>query len=139
MCAQSLSCVRLFATAWTVACQAPLSIAFSKQEYWSGSHWSDFLQGIFLTQRSNPGLLHCRQIPYCLSQQGRPLQQALAIQSMKKLGTEEQMAKNGLRYKHILQKLTQIHQVSQSISQGENYIWPSPRHQYSTLQYSLPH
>ena len=27
------------------------------------------LQGIFLTQGSNPGLLHCRQILYCLSHQ----------------------------------------------------------------------
>ena len=27
--------VQLFATPWTVACQAPLSIGFSKQEYWS--------------------------------------------------------------------------------------------------------
>jgi len=25
------------------------------------------LQGIFLTQRSNPGILHCRQILYCLN------------------------------------------------------------------------
>ena len=28
--------VWLFATPWTVACQAPLSIGFSRQEYWSG-------------------------------------------------------------------------------------------------------
>ena len=28
--------VWLFATPWTVACQAPLSMEFSKQEYWSG-------------------------------------------------------------------------------------------------------
>ena len=28
--------VRLFVTLWTVACQAPLYMAFSKQEYWSG-------------------------------------------------------------------------------------------------------
>ena len=28
------------------------------------------LQGIFLTQELNLGLLHCRQILYCLSQQG---------------------------------------------------------------------
>ena len=28
------------------------------------------LQGIFLTQRSNPGILHCRQTPYHLSHQG---------------------------------------------------------------------
>ena len=31
-----LSHVRLFATPWTVACQAPLSMRFSRQEYWSG-------------------------------------------------------------------------------------------------------
>ena len=31
-----LSCVWLFATPWTVACQAPLSMGFSRQEYWSG-------------------------------------------------------------------------------------------------------
>ena len=33
---QSLSRVQLFATPWTVACQAPLSMEFSRQEYWSG-------------------------------------------------------------------------------------------------------
>ena len=34
-CAQSLSRVRLFATPQTVAHQAPLSMGFSRQEYWS--------------------------------------------------------------------------------------------------------
>ena len=33
---KSLSRVRLFATPWTVAHQAPLSMGFSRQEYWSG-------------------------------------------------------------------------------------------------------
>ena len=33
---QSLSRVRLFATPWTAAHQAPPSMGFSKQEYWSG-------------------------------------------------------------------------------------------------------
>ena len=33
---KSLSRVRLFATPWTVACQAPLSMGFSRQEYWRG-------------------------------------------------------------------------------------------------------
>ena len=28
--------VRLFVTLWTVAHQAPLSMGFSRQEYWSG-------------------------------------------------------------------------------------------------------
>ena len=30
------SCFQLFATWWTVASQAPLSMGFSRQEYWSG-------------------------------------------------------------------------------------------------------
>ena len=34
--AELLSHVRLFATPWTVARQARLSMGFSRQEYWSG-------------------------------------------------------------------------------------------------------
>ena len=33
---KSLSHVQLFATPWTIAHQAPLSMGFSRQEYWSG-------------------------------------------------------------------------------------------------------
>ena len=33
---KSHSCVWLFATPWTVVCQAPLSMELSRQEYWSG-------------------------------------------------------------------------------------------------------
>ena len=36
VCIQSLSHVQLFVTPWTVACQASLSIGFSRQEYCSG-------------------------------------------------------------------------------------------------------
>ena len=36
VCACPLSHVRPSATPWTVACQAPLSVEFSRQEYWSG-------------------------------------------------------------------------------------------------------
>ena len=93
---------------WTVVCQAPLSVEFSRPEYWSG--WAfpspgdlsnpgieprsptlqvdslpaepqgkpknngmsslSLLQGIFLTQESNQGLLHGRWILYQLSYQG---------------------------------------------------------------------
>ena len=35
VCVQSLSHVQLFATPWIVACQAPLSMEFPRQEYWS--------------------------------------------------------------------------------------------------------
>ena len=106
---QSVCRVQLFVTPWTAARQAPLSVGFSRQEYWSGlpclppgdlpnpgvkpgfSHiagrfftmwttreaprildWVASLQGIFPTQGSNLGLLHCRQILYCLSHQRNP-------------------------------------------------------------------
>ena len=36
---KSLSCVRLFETPWTAAHQAPPSMGFSSQEYWSGVPW----------------------------------------------------------------------------------------------------
>ena len=102
--------VQLFMTLWTVAHQVPLSMGFSRQEYWNGlpcpspedfpnpeieprsPAWqerslpseppgmpkntgvgsSSLLQGIFLTQKSNQSLLHCRQILYQLSYQGSP-------------------------------------------------------------------
>ena len=38
---------------------------FSRQDYWNDCH--SLLQGIFLIQRSNPGLLHGRQNLYRLS------------------------------------------------------------------------
>ena len=33
---KSFSHVRLFKTLWTAACQAPLSMEFSREEHWSG-------------------------------------------------------------------------------------------------------
>ena len=44
------SCVQPFVTLWTVAHQAPLSMGFSRQEYWGGCH--ALPQGIFPTQGS---------------------------------------------------------------------------------------
>ena len=44
-----------------------------------GCHF--LLQGIFLTQESNPGLLHCRQILYQVSYQGSPLDKIAKIQN----------------------------------------------------------
>ena len=62
VCMCSLSRVQLFATPWTGAHQVPLSIKFSRQEYWSGHHF--LCQEIFPTQGSNLCFLHCRQILY---------------------------------------------------------------------------
>ena len=49
---------RSFAAAWTVACHAPLPWDFPGKT--AGVVCSRFLEGIFPTQWSNPGLLHCR-------------------------------------------------------------------------------
>ena len=64
---QSLSCAQLFATPWTVAPQAPLSMGFSRQEYWSGLPFPS--PRIFLNQGSNPCLLHWQAAPLPLSHQ----------------------------------------------------------------------
>ena len=60
-----LSCVQLFLTPWTVAYQAPPSMGFSRQEYWSGLPFPS--PGDLPDQGLNPGLQHCRQILYPLS------------------------------------------------------------------------
>ena len=49
----------------TVARQAPLSMGFSSQEYWSGLLFPSPKD--LPTQRLNLGLLHCRQILYHLT------------------------------------------------------------------------
>ena len=58
-------CIQFFAFPWTVAYQTPQSLNTGL-----GNHF--FLQGIFPSQGSNPGLLYCRQILYHLSHQGSP-------------------------------------------------------------------
>ena len=69
---KSLSHVQFFVTPWTVAHQAPPSMEFSRQEYGVDCHF--LLQGIFLTQGSNLGLLHYRQMLYHPKHQGSTVQ-----------------------------------------------------------------
>ena len=57
ICCSYLSHIWLSATPWAVACQAPLSLGFSRQGY-TGVGCHGLLQGIFLTQVLNPSLLH---------------------------------------------------------------------------------
>ena len=56
-------------TPWTVACQVPLSMGLSRQEYWSGLPFPS--PGDLPDPGINPSLLHCRQILYQLSYEGR--------------------------------------------------------------------
>ena len=53
--------------------QAPLSMGFARQEYWSELPFRSPEGGIFQTQGSNPRLLHCKQLLYHGSHQGSPL------------------------------------------------------------------
>ena len=62
---EPLSRVRLFATPWTVADQVPLSMGFSRQEYWSGLPFPS--PGHLPDPGSNLSLPHCRQPLYHLS------------------------------------------------------------------------
>ena len=82
--AKSLSCVLLFGTPWTVVYQAPLSMGFSRQEYWSGLLSPP--PGIFPTQELNLSLLRSRQILYALSFLGIPstLNFAFYVEARKK-------------------------------------------------------
>ena len=60
-----LSCVQLFATPWSVVCQAPLSVEFSRQEYWSRLPFPS--PGDLLNSRIEPTSLAssaCRQLVY---------------------------------------------------------------------------
>ena len=60
-------------TPWTIAHQAPLSMGFLRQEYWSGLGCHFCLQGIFPTQGSNSsGLLQWQVGSLPLSPLGSP-------------------------------------------------------------------
>ena len=67
---KTLSRVRLVVTPWTAACQAPPSMGFSRQKYWSGL---PFPSPGYLP---HPGIelesLDCRQTLYHLNHQGSP-------------------------------------------------------------------
>ena len=67
---ESLSHVWLFVAPWTLAIRLLCLWNSLGNNNGVGCHFP--LQGIFLTQGSNPGLLHWRQILYQLSHQGSP-------------------------------------------------------------------
>ena len=62
-----VSCVWLFVIPWTVACQAPPSMEFSRKEYWSG--YPFLSSGDLPEPEINLGLPHCKPILYYPSHQ----------------------------------------------------------------------
>ena len=168
MCVQLQLCLTL-CDPITVACQASLSMRFSRQEYWSG--WPcpppgdlpnpgieprsptlqvdsvpseppekpkktgvgslSLLQGIFLTQELNWGLLHCTWILYQLSYQGSPYQyQFSSVQSLSRVPLCDPMNRStpSLPVHHQLPEFTQthIHRVGDAIQPSHPLLSPSP-------------
>ena len=97
MCVCMLGHVWLFVTPWTVACQAPLSIGFSRWEYWSGLPFptpgdlpdlgiepaSPALEdGFFATKPCRPRLLLIKNLSFCISFCLIPLILSLDLQTL---------------------------------------------------------
>ena len=106
---KSLSRVWLCVTPWAVAYQAPLSMGFSRQEYWSG------LPGIVPTQVSNLGLPHCRQTLYHLSDQGS--------QSKRMLFSFNNESINNVKH-HIICGISELLRILDTIK--KSYLLISP-------------
>ena len=109
--------VRLFTTPWTIDHQAPLSMGFSRQEYWSGFH--ALLQGILLIQGSN---LHLLSLLY------RSVQFSSVAQSCPTLCDPMNRSTPGLPVHHQLPEFTQthVHRVSDAIQPSHPLSSPSP-------------
>ena len=105
MCAL-LSHVQLFATPWTVAHQAPLSMEFSRQEYWSGLPFPS------PGDLSNPGTELASLVPPALTGSfftTSPLQFSSVAQSCLTLFDPMDCSTPGLPVHHQLSEFTQTH------------------------------
>ena len=135
-----LSCfshVQLFATVCTVVHQAPLSMGFSRQGYRSGLR--TLLQGIFLTQGSNPCLLcllHWQTGSLLLTSPGKPqykIQFRSVAQSCPTLCDRMECTLPGFPVHHQLLELAQthVHWVSDAIQPSHPLLSPSPAFNFS--------
>ena len=88
----------LWPNAWTVACQAPLSMGILQARI---LEWVDMpsSRGSFQTRESNPGLLNCRWILYHLSHQRSPQPTVLAF-NLVFLSFQSLMVNHVNRYSH---------------------------------------
>ena len=105
------SCLTLCQSLWTVACQAPLSMGFSRQEYWSGlpcsSHGYLSDPGI----ESGPPALQANSLPS--KPPGKPyicsVQFSSVAQSYPPLCDPKNYSMPGLPVHHQLLEFTQTH------------------------------
>ena len=138
VCAWLLSCVQLFATPWTVARQAPLSVGFTRREYWSG--WPcPSAEGL-----PNPGMeagsLALQVESLLLSCLGRPYQSvqfshSIVLDSLWLRGPQHTP---GFPVHHQLLEFTQkhAHRVTDAIQPSHPLSSPSPP-AFSLSQYQV--
>ena len=65
---QSLSRVRLLATPWTAAYQAPPSMGFSKQEYWSGVPSPSLFSSAYIAYSETNKIIKYKKLLICEQQ-----------------------------------------------------------------------
>ena len=117
-----LSCFQLFATWWTVAHQTPLSMGFSRQEYWSGlpcpPPWN----------LPNPGIEPTSLMSPALAERFLNTQFSSVAQSCPTLCNPMNCSTPGLPVHHQLLQFTQthIHQVSDAIQSSHPLLSSSP-------------
>ena len=133
---QLFSCchVWLFLTPWTVACQAPLSMGFSRQEYWSGVPFpspggsSQLRDPIYVSLVSCTGrriLYHCSILE---ALHDSSVQFRSVAQSCLTLCDPMNHSTPGLPVHHQLPESTQthVHRVSDAIQPSHPLSSPSP-------------
>ena len=122
-----VSHVQLFATPWTVARQAPLSMGFSSQDTGVGCH--SLLQGIFSTQGSNLCLLHWQGSYSPLAPPGKPDNICCSVtQACPTLWDPMDCSTQGFPVLQHLPELAQSHVlwVSDAIQSSHSLSFPSP-------------
>ena len=111
------------ATTWTVAYQAPPSMSGSYCTPSKSTGVGYFLlQGIFLTQGSNPGLRHCRQMFYPLSHQGShytPIKKLIL-----KKGKEAKSYFSTQLFKRLPNLLTDLSDPLSDLMSSFSSLWP---------------
>ena len=122
------SCIQLFATLWTVAHQAPLSMEFSRQECWSGLPWpypGDLPHpGVEPASLMSPALA----VGFLTTRTTCPVQFSSITQSCLALCDPMDCRTQGLPVHHQLLELTQthVHRVSDAIQPSNPVPYPSP-------------
>ena len=112
------SCVQLFETLWTVTHQAPRSMGFSRQEYWSRLPWPS--PGDLPNQGWNQGLLHWQAGSLHYHHPGSPTYNtSLAARMVKHLPTMRETWVQSLGWEDLLEKEMATH--------SSLFAWKTPR------------